>query len=64
MLLHDNAPVYNQSFIKTWLVKVGVEEIKCPLQSQMSFPQIIFERIRIPTASQSSLPHINEYNSL
>ncbi|MCI4382119.1 hypothetical protein PGIGA_G00260030 [Pangasianodon gigas] len=30
---HDNAPVHKASSMKTWCVKVGVEELECPAQS-------------------------------
>ncbi|MCJ8748910.1 hypothetical protein PDJAM_G00170070 [Pangasius djambal] len=30
---HDDAPVHKASSMKTWCVKVGVEELECPAQS-------------------------------
>ncbi|MCJ8741248.1 hypothetical protein PDJAM_G00068570 [Pangasius djambal] len=33
LLQHDNAPVHKVSSMKTWCVKVGVEELECPAQS-------------------------------
>ncbi|MCI4375885.1 hypothetical protein PGIGA_G00114780 [Pangasianodon gigas] len=33
VLHHDNAPVHKASSMKTWCVKVGVEELECPAQS-------------------------------
>ncbi|MCI4389300.1 hypothetical protein PGIGA_G00096420 [Pangasianodon gigas] len=30
---HNNAPVHKVSSMKTWCVKVGVEELECPAQS-------------------------------
>ncbi|MCI4392252.1 hypothetical protein PGIGA_G00143900 [Pangasianodon gigas] len=30
---HDNAPVHKASSMKTWCVKVGVEELGCPSQN-------------------------------
>ncbi|MCJ8734572.1 hypothetical protein PDJAM_G00236930 [Pangasius djambal] len=33
LLQHDDAPVHKASSMKTWCVKVGVEELKCPAQS-------------------------------
>ncbi|MCJ8739026.1 hypothetical protein PDJAM_G00042420 [Pangasius djambal] len=33
LLQHDDAPVHKASSMKTWCVKVGVEELECPAQS-------------------------------
>ncbi|MCJ8750102.1 hypothetical protein PDJAM_G00194860 [Pangasius djambal] len=59
LLQHDDAPVHKASSMKTWCVKVGVEELQCPAQSPDLNPtEHLWDELELETPYPTSAPDL------